>query len=444
MELKERGPFSAFLVLLAIQLLIPLTVVILLASFTKTFFFSYRVKKPSYKDTILLTGGKMTKSLQLARLLSKAGYRIILTEEKKYRSSGHAWSNCIDAFYLLPSVSEDYLEYEKTLVSIVEKENVSLMIPVASPVSVYRDAELKKNIGEKLNIFHFLEDDLGVLDNKFNLCQKARELGLPSPDVYLIKSKTDLSNFDFESTKKKFILKSLSYSPVERLKRPLLPFVGHNEYFETLDISSRRPWVLQEFVEGREFCTHSTVRNGKILLHCCCESSEFQLRYKHVDNPDIYGWVEKFVKAMNLSGQISFDFIIRPNGEVVPIECNPRTHSAITTFYNSCCAAKSYISNEKPGESNILCLPDPEAKETYWFYHELWELFKSRSFVEIRDRIKLIFFGKEAILDSRDPLPFMMVYHWQIPSLLIQAIKSRATWVRIDFNIGKLVEVNGD
>ena len=37
---------------------------------------------------------------------------------------------------------------------------MSLMIPVASPVSVYRDAELKKNIGEKLNIFHFLEDDL--------------------------------------------------------------------------------------------------------------------------------------------------------------------------------------------------------------------------------------------------------------------------------------------
>jgi len=79
MELKERGPFSAFLVLLALQLLIPLTIVILLASFIKTLFFRYKVKKPPYKDTILLTGGKMTKSLQLARLLSKAGYRIILT-----------------------------------------------------------------------------------------------------------------------------------------------------------------------------------------------------------------------------------------------------------------------------------------------------------------------------------------------------------------------------
>ncbi len=446
MELRTQGPAATAFTILALQLLLPLTIFITIISIFKNISCNKKKnKKPDFKGTILLTGGKMTKALQLARLLKRSGYKIILAEDKKYRASGHAWSNCVDSFYLLPSLSEGYFVYEKTLLRIIEEEQIDLMIPVASPVSVYVDAKFKKNIGSRLKIFHFTEDELLCLDHKYNLCAKARELGLASPDVHLIKSRRELELFDFDDTKKRYVLKSLAYAPIERLKRPLLPFDEQNEYFSSLTISPDRPWVLQEFVSGREFCTHSTVHEGKILLHCCCESSEFQLRYKHVDNKDIYNWVETFVKAMNLTGQISFDFIVNERGEVMPIECNPRTHSAITAFYNSECVADSYIKPEITQLSLLEpCFPNKEAKETYWLYHELWELFKCRSFGQIKNQLKLIFFGKEAILDSLDPLPFIMVYHWQIPSLLIQALKSKASWIRIDFNIGKLVEVDGD
>ena len=445
MKLRTQGPASTVLVVVVLQLLLPLSVLILLTSIFIKIFSYKKSKKLIRKGTILLTGGKMTKALQLARLLKRSGFKIILAEEKKYWASGHAWSNCIDSFYLLPSISEGYPAYEKTLLSIVEMERIDLMIPVASPVSVYRDAKLKKNIGDRLRIFHFTEHELSYLDHKYNLCTKARQLGLTSPDVYLIKSSRELEMFDFKGTKKRFVLKNLAYAPAERLIRPLLPFKEQNEYFRSLAISPDQPWVLQEFVSGQEFCTHSTVYEGKILLHCCCESSEFQLRYKHVDNKDIYLWVETFVEAMNLTGQISFDFIVNERGEVMPIECNPRTHSAITAFYNSDCVADSYVNSERTHRSQKqACFPRPEAKETYWLYHELWELFKCRSFDQIKNQFKLIFFGKEAILDSFDPMPFIMVYHWQIPSLLIQALKSRAPWIRIDFNIGKLVQSDGD
>lgn len=444
-ELQAQGRLSTFLVIVALQLLIPLTVCIILISFLIKLLSKKKNKALVNKGAILLTGGKMTKTLHLARSLKISGYKIILAEDRKYWASGHAWSNCVDSFYLLPSISEGYSNYEKTLLSIVKREQINLMIPVSSPISVYREAKLKKNIGDKLKIFHFSEDELRCLDHKYNLCTKAREIGLTSPEVHLIKSKNDLESFDFYRTKKRYVLKSLAYAPVERLKRPLLPFDGQKEYFSGLDISFERPWVLQEFVSGQEFCTHSTVHEGRILLHCCCESSEFQLRYKHVDNKAIYLWVEAFVRAMNLTGQISFDFIVNERGEVMPIECNPRTHSAITAFYNSECVADSYIISKGFKSSQIgPCLPKPEARETYWLYHELWELLKCRSFDQFKNQLKLLFFGKEAILDPSDPLPFLMVYHWQIPSLLIQSLKSRSPWVRIDFNIGKLVEVDGD
>jgi hypothetical protein len=43
-----------------------------------------------------------------------------------------------------------------------------------------------------------------------------------------------------------------------------------------------------------------------------------------------------------------------------------------------------------------------------------------------------------------DPLPFLMVHHWQIPLLLLDNLRRLKGWIRIDFNIGKLVELGGD
>jgi hypothetical protein len=37
-----------------------------------------------------------------------------------------------------------------------------------------------------------------------------------------------------------------------------------------------------------------------------------------------------------------------------------------------------------------------------------------------------------------------MVHHLQISALLIDNLRRRRGWTKIDFNIGKLVEVGGD
>jgi hypothetical protein len=58
--------------------------------------------------------------------------------------------------------------------------------------------------------------------------------------------------------------------------------------------------------------------------------------------------------------------------------------------------------------------------------------------------VRTIARGKDAIFDWNDPLPFLMVHHAHIPWLLIQNLLHGKDWVRIDFNIGKLVEPAGD
>lgn len=54
--------------------------------------------------------------------------------------------------------------------------------------------------------------------------------------------------------------------------------------------------------------------------------------------------------------------------------------------------------------------------------------------------LNTIWQGQEAIFMVDDPLPFLMVHHWQIPLQLLDSLRQLEGWIRIDFNIGELIE----
>jgi hypothetical protein len=155
-----------------------------------------------------------------------------------------------------------------------------------------------------------------------------------------------------------------------------------------------------------------------------------------VDKPDIRAWVDQFVSALGVTGQFSFDFIEAADGNVYAIECNPRTHSAITTFHNHRELAAAYLE-----DGHQVVTPVAGARPTYWIYHEMWRLLTQRG---RRTRLHTIMRGTDAIFAWWDPLPYLMVHHVQIPALLIGNLLRRRGWTKIDFNIGKLVETDGD
>jgi hypothetical protein len=167
------------------------------------------------------------------------------------------------------------------------------------------------------------------------------------------------------------------------------------------------------------------------------------VNYEQVDKPEILQWVKRFVKELNLTGQISFDFIQAEDGTVYPIECNPRTHTAITMFYNHPGVAGAYLEDSED-ESEPPLEPLPDSKPTYWLYHELWRLTGVRSLSQLGAWCDKIVRGTDAMFQVSDPLPFLMVHHWQIPLLLLDNMRKLKGWIRIDFNIGKLVELGGD
>ncbi|ABA23461.1 ATP-grasp enzyme-like protein [Trichormus variabilis ATCC 29413] len=400
--------------------------------------------KAANPQTILISGGKMTKALQLARSFHAAGHRVVLVETHKYWLTGHRFSQAVDKFYTVPAPQDNPQAYIQALVDIVKQENIDVYIPVTSPVGSYYDSLAKPELSHYCEVFHFDADITQMLDDKFALTQKARSLGLSVPKSFKITSPEQVINFDFSGETRKYILKSIPYDSVRRLDLTKLPCATPEEtaaFVRSLPITPEKPWIMQEFIPGKEFCTHSTVRNGELRLHCCCESSAFQVNYENVNNPQITEWVQHFVKELKLTGQISFDFIQAEDGTVYAIECNPRTHSAITTFYDHPQVAEAYLS-QAPTTETIQ--PLTTSKPTYWTYHEVWRLTGIRSFTQLQRWLGNIWRGTDAIYQPDDPLPFLMVHHWQIPLLLLNNLRRLKGWTRIDFNIGKLVELGGD
>lgn len=394
-------------------------------------------------QNILLTGGKMTKALQLARSFHAVGHNVILIETHKYWLSGHRFSNAVKQFYTVPAPEKDGDGYCQAILKIVQTENIDAFIPVSSPVASYYDSLAGELIAPYCQVIHFPSEITQILDDKFTLCEKARSLGLSAPKAFLITEPQQILDFDFQNDNSKYLLKSIRYNSVSRLDMTKLPFEEMEDYVKNLPISKENPWTMQEFIIGQEYCTHSTVRKGKIRLHCCSKSSPFQVNYQHVERPEIYAWVEKFVQELNLTGQISFDFIQTEDGTVYPIECNPRTHSAITMFYNHPGLADAYLKDSKD-ENETPIVPLPDSKPTYWLYHEIWRLTEVGSFSDLQAWLQKIVKGTDAIFQVNDPLPFLTVPHWQITLLLLENLRQLKGWVKIDFNIGKLVELGGD
>ena len=383
----------------------------------------------------------MTKALTLARAFHRAGHRVVLVESAKYRLTGHRFSRAVAAFHTVPAPTDP--GYAQALLRIVRAEGVDVYVPVCAPAASYPDAVAGELLAPYCETVHGTPEQVRALDDKFAFSGMAAQAGVPVPECHRITSAQQLRDFDFEARPAiSFVLKNIEYDPVNRLDLTRLPTTTAEQleiFLADKAISPENPWILQEFVSGREYCTHGTVRAGRVQVYCCCPSSAFQINYESVDKPAIQDWVARFVQHHGLTGQASFDFIESDrDGSIYAIECNPRTHSAITMFYDQSQAlADAYLHDD-----HAMVTPTATSKPTYWIYHEVWRLIRGQG--SRRGRLQIIRNGKDAIFDGADPLPFLLVHHLQIPSLLVSNLIHFKDWIKVDFNIGKIVQAAGD
>ncbi|MGL5832206.1 MAG: ATP-grasp enzyme, partial [Waterburya sp.] len=210
---------TLMLLLLALPLNLTITAIALLRNAIIWPFQSRPITANS--QTILISGGKMTKALQLARSFHRAGHRVILIETHKYWLTGHRYSWAVDRFYTVPNPQDQ--EYDQALLSIVQQEQVDIYVPVCSPVASYYDAAVQEILAPHCAVMHVDVKMLERLDDKYTFAAEAESLGLRVPKSYKITHPQQVIDFDFSNAQRSYIIKSIPYDSVRRLDLTKLP-----------------------------------------------------------------------------------------------------------------------------------------------------------------------------------------------------------------------------
>merc|ERR1712003_409278 len=220
------------------------------------------------------------------------------------------------------------------------------------------------------------------------------------------------------------------------------------EYLRSRNASKAVPKVIKKELQNPELGSFGIYNKGELTgfeffrsaASCLVYSRVLDKRYNQV-----FELHKGLGKAMNLTGQLTLDLMHTAEGDMVPIECNPRIHSAVCTLEGHKNIGAAYTDPDHvPTRDSDIVTSKPETFR-YWVMDQL---FLMAGFWKPKNCFKLklseMAKGGDAILAGDDPLPFLAMYLVQIPSLLALELISGTSWLKIDFCIGKIVKEGGD
>lgn len=438
-------------------------------------------RDPTFRArTILVTGVGMSKGLTLARMFYEAGHKVIGVDFEPYEIlvCGR-FSRALSKFYPMQALQGAHSSayYAQELLEIVTKEKVDLWVSCSGVASAVEDG-IAQEVIERRSDCKCIQFDVkttSTLHEKHTFIEEASRLGLPTPETYNVTSRSAVHNVLNRTEKKKYILKSVGMDDAYRGDMTLFPRRTMSETYHhiaSLPISSQKPWVLQQYVRGKEYCTHALVVDGKVKAFVACPSSDMLMHYEALPSDSalskaMYKFTEAFAARSHsgITGHLSFDFLVEETAtekgtEVVlqPIECNPRAHTAVVLFQGqSAEMVEAYMNALKPEVNGITELHEQaivtpnNAPAYYWIGHDLvtlliYPLFQFftrqitsaaclRSCMTLLEHLLL---WKDGTFEIWDPLPWWWLYHVYWPGHFFRCILQHKKWNRVNVSTTKM------
>ncbi len=428
----------------------------------------------------------MSKGLTLARMFYKAGHNVIGADFEPYAIPACGrFSKALDRFYNVPTVQGPHgsAYYAQELLEIVRRDKVDLWVSCSGVASAVEDG-LAKEVIERQSNCRCIQFDIrttSTLHEKHSFIEQTKQLKLPTPDTYNVTSRTAVHQVLNRTEKKKYILKSIGVDDANRGDMTILPRRTTSETYHhvaNVPISPQKPWVLQQYVQGKEYCTHALVVDGKVQAFVACPSSDLLMHYEALPaNSILSKAMLKFTEAFaarsegGITGHLSFDFMVdevatERGAEMVlqPIECNPRAHTALVLFDgNSAEMARAYMSAVKPPvngvngvngengdyEHGVVTPSDPP--KYYWIGHDLVALVLYPLFQVLMRKttvmacihscltfLEHLLFWKDGTFEVWDPLPWWCLYHIYWPGQFLRCILRQQKWTRVNVGTTKM------
>ena len=404
---------SFLLVFLSIACLPITTFSLILSYFLRPYAYAsillrrYRLQHaPAFKPRrILVTGVGMSKGLFLARTFYLTGHTVIGADFDAVYSIPAAgrFSVSIQKYVSLPRPGGEagVAWYINALLRTVQQEDIDLWVSCSGVASAVEDGQAMEILSRRTNckFIQFTAQDTAILHAKGSFIDKVKELGLPAPETHEVRSRDSVHKILHRSTSstngtprtsseagpltvektrttrrtsRQFILKSVDMDDSAREAAADMTILPRHTPSETynfvanMKINEQKPWVLQQYVKGREYCTHALVVRGKVKAFAACHSSDLVMHYEALEKDDpLSQAMEQFTitfaglmgameigpnglvsssatveeKPGDFTGHLSFDFLVEQLASekgvecsILPIECNPRAHTAVALF----------------------------------------------------------------------------------------------------------------
>lgn len=351
--------------------------------------------KMKREKNILITFARSIWSLDVARKLHAGGHKVHAADSIGWHIT--RFSNAVDSCHTVPSPRFDPEGYIKALVAIVKKEKIDYLIPIYEEIGLI--SKYKELFPESCTLFcpdHQLFHDL---HNKWLFQCKLNELGIPTAKCQLISPKEQLTKLDFTTP---FAYKAC-YSRASQQVKKVFP----QQNLPPVQTVAHNPWLAQEWIEGKKFCSYSICNQGKIQASgtypvAFAIDDNSCLLFEAIDHPPIVQWIENFVKKVNYTGQISFDFIESKEKNLFAIECNPRTTSGLHLFKDDDCIDRAFL-----GLNSEPIFPQAGRRQQILTGMLLYGWKTLRKKQQAKNFIKAVCSTKDIVFQSTDLKPFL-------------------------------------
>ncbi len=341
---------------------------------------------------ILITGSRAPAALFLIRKLSKEGYNIFTAESCDYFLG--KYSICVKRNYKITAPNANFEQFIKDIIEIIQKEKIDLIIPTCE--EIFHISKEKKTLEKYCQVFCDNLENLLELHNKWSFYNKIKNSNydIKLPQSWYIETLNDVKNIIKDN--QKYILKPVysRFAAKTKIIDKIPKKLEYNQY------------ILQEFIEGEQFCSYSIIKNRKLNLYSDYKTiysanGGATIAFKYAQNEKIKEFVENFSKNENFEGQIAFDFIQNDNGLYL-IECNPRLTSGIQLFNED--ISEAFLSDKQIK----TYYPKKETKSVLFLAMLIYSLSNIHSFKDVISWFETTFLSKDVIFDKYDIKPFLM------------------------------------
>lgn len=250
------------------------------------------------------------------------------------------------------------------------------------------------------------------LHHKLDFIRTAASHGFRVPDSRLIGTPADLKEALSAWTDRERAVLKPAYSRFASQVQIGSPRPGRGHIQAPANLSPGNPWVLQQYIEGAPICTYSIVRHGRVVAHAAYEARYrvglgAAVQFAALDHPGALRWVRRFAEAERLTGQIAFDFIEAPDGELFPIECNPRATSGIHLFAPEDGIAEAVLRHGEPEREQALIAPAGGRQAMIGFAMAAYLLRRGLTWTERREALQALCRSRDVLFRARDPWPVL-------------------------------------